>query len=56
MKQDANLSATLEERRMGFDAICQHLEFTAVLATNRVKPGAGDGLGGIVLAAIEELV
>jgi hypothetical protein len=26
------------------------------LATSRVKPGAGDGLGGIVLAAIEEVV
>ena len=28
--QDASLSATLEERRMGFDALCQHLKFEAM--------------------------
>jgi hypothetical protein len=29
-ERDVSLSATLEERRMGFDAICQHLEFEAM--------------------------
>jgi Domain of unknown function (DUF1996) len=28
--QDVSLSATLEERRMGFDALCQHLTFEAM--------------------------
>jgi Domain of unknown function (DUF1996) len=30
VQQDVSLSATLEERRMGFDALCQHLEFEAM--------------------------
>ena len=29
-KLDLSLSATLEERRMGFDALCQHLKFEAM--------------------------
>jgi hypothetical protein len=29
-EQDISLSATLEERRMGFDALCQHLKFEAM--------------------------
>jgi hypothetical protein len=28
--QDVSLSATLEERRIGFDALCQHLKFEAM--------------------------
>jgi hypothetical protein len=28
--QDVSFSATLEERRMGFDALCQHLKFEAM--------------------------
>ena len=29
-EQDVSLSATLEERRMGFDALCEHLKFEAI--------------------------
>ena len=30
VQQDVSLSANLEERRMGFDALCQHLKFEAI--------------------------